>query len=115
MKLYYITLKVIDINLSKKLYECFGFNPILEKHGNGPEHYSIQIEGFVLEIYPSAITENVDFSSIRIGFQVSDISPFVDRLENFCKTFQLPFKFSSNLNRIEIKDFEKRTIEFIQN
>lgn len=36
----------------KTFLESFGLEFALEKHGKGPEHYSCEVDGKVLEIYP---------------------------------------------------------------
>ncbi|TGK83004.1 hypothetical protein EHQ19_08260 [Leptospira montravelensis] len=111
MIINYLTIKVLDINNSRELYESFGLILTLEKHGNGPEHYSIQFEKFILEIYPWNKSEKPNFNTIRLGFSVSNILDYLDKIESICMKFNLNFKFSPDLRTIEIKDFEDRTIE----
>jgi lactoylglutathione lyase len=41
-----------DIEVIKEFLESFGLTFVLEKHGNGPEHYACESGGKVLEIYP---------------------------------------------------------------
>ncbi|TGM62948.1 hypothetical protein EHQ94_01880 [Leptospira meyeri] len=114
MNINYLTIKVLDINKSKELYESFGLILVLEKHGNGPEHYSIQFENSILEIYPWNKIEIVDFNTIRLGFSVSNILEYFDKIESICKKFSLAFKYSQELKKIEIKDFENRTLEIFE-
>lgn len=114
MKLNYITLKVINLDSSKELYESFGFDLNLEKHGEGPEHYSFQIENIVFEIYPWQKNEKPDFNTVRIGLTVTDIVKYLEKIETICRKYNLSFQYSSNLKKIELKDFENRTIELME-
>jgi len=41
-----------DIEVMREFFENFGLSFVLEKHGDGPEHYACECEGKVLEIYP---------------------------------------------------------------
>ena len=45
-------LRVEDIEGMKVFLETFGLSFMPEKHGDGPDHYSCECEGKVLEIYP---------------------------------------------------------------
>lgn len=45
-------LAVDDIERMKAFLEQFGLVFVHEKHGDGPEHYSCERNGKVLEIYP---------------------------------------------------------------
>ncbi len=114
MKLNYLTIKVNNIDDSKELYESFGLNPIKEKHGNGPEHYSIELGNTILEIYPINNANSIEFNTIRIGFSVSNILELLDKTKKICKKFNLKFKYFNDLKKIEIKDFENRRIEIFE-
>lgn len=46
-------IKTDNIEAVKEFLEDFGLAFVLEKHGDGPEHYACETEGKVLEIYPS--------------------------------------------------------------
>jgi len=45
-------IKTDDIETLRDFFENLGLKFIVEKHGNGPEHYSCSHNGKVLEIYP---------------------------------------------------------------
>jgi len=40
------------IEAVRELLESFGLSFVSEKHGDGPDHYSCEIDGKVVEIYP---------------------------------------------------------------
>jgi hypothetical protein len=49
-------LRVDDIEKMRAFLEALGLTFVREKHGSGPEHYSCERNGRVLEIYPKAVT-----------------------------------------------------------
>lgn len=63
MKLNYLVLYCQDVNLSMLWYQKLGFTTTIEKHSNGPIHYSIQIGDLIVEFYPSKKKR----SSVRFG------------------------------------------------
>ncbi len=85
----YIAIYVNDIESSRKFYEELGFVCISEKHEIGPAHYSIDVDGFTLEIYPRG---KGNASSIRIG---------INRMKNI-----------SSLDNI-VNDPDGNVIEFV--
>ena len=46
-------IKTDDIEVMKEFLESFGLTFVLEKHGDGPEHYAAESGGKVIEIYPT--------------------------------------------------------------
>lgn len=66
-----------DIELNKKFYECLGFQFIKEKHGKGPIHYSTNINGLILEIYPMGKNPK---TRIRLGFQVKSLNTIKQKI-----------------------------------
>lgn len=70
-----INLIVLRAALPKTLaqfYEGLGCKFEREQHGNGPEHFSANLGGLVLEIYPRK-DDDPGTSSLRLGFIVSDL------------------------------------------
>ena len=66
MKLTLLVIRCRNLELSRLFYEGLDLKFIQEKHGKGPKHYSTEIDGVVLELYPDQdkyLTENV-----RLGF-----------------------------------------------
>jgi predicted enzyme related to lactoylglutathione lyase len=50
-------------------------------HGNGPMHYSADIDGLVFEIYPLLKNQAQADSSLRLGFQVKDLDKLLESLK----------------------------------
>ena len=47
-----------------------------EQHGNGPVHYSVELNGCIFEIYPGNPTTN-----IRLGFKVQNLDKALSSLD----------------------------------
>ena len=67
--LSYLVLYVSDIDKSFQFYSGLGFKLTNEKHGNGPDHYSIKMDHCIIELYPS---KNGKTSLVRIGIYIND-------------------------------------------
>jgi predicted enzyme related to lactoylglutathione lyase len=58
-------------------YSALGIEFRSEKHGDGPHHHSAEVNGTVIEVYPSASTATIERGStadVRLGFEVDDLS-----------------------------------------
>ena len=70
-----LVLRCREIEQSRQFYEKLGLKFIKEKHGSGPAHYSADVDGLVLELYPAKEHEQPD--NCRLGFCcafIADIS-----------------------------------------
>lgn len=64
----------------------FDAEPVAEKHGSGPEHFSITgTDGLVVELYPATSRPH---TTARLEFQGADIDAAVTRLRD--KAYALP-------------------------
>lgn len=75
-KLNLIVLKTEDKERLKDFYQTLGLQFVQEKHGDGPIHYSCEMQGLVLEIYPGKPSK-----SPMLGFNVDSIEKIVHALE----------------------------------
>ena len=72
-----IALKSVDIYRASGFYlMAFGMAFVLERHGDGPEHYSYTSNGVVLKLYPLAAGEE-STSATRIGLSVDSVDELV--------------------------------------
>lgn len=63
-----------------KFYNCtLNIEFVYHKHGNGPYHYSTEINGLTMEIYKSS-KNNKQNTSTRIGFKVVDLNDVLERV-----------------------------------
>lgn len=94
-----------------QFYTVLGMEFIYHQHGNGPFHYSAEIERFVFEIYPLLKSQSVADKSLRLGFTVEDLELVIKDLENKGYTIiKQPFH-SEWGNMAIISDLDGRKIE----
>ncbi len=106
MKLNLLVLRCKNIHTTKEFYEKLGLGFSLEKHGNGPEHYSSLDAGFVFELYPHK--SGVEFQDTRIGFEV-------EKLGDLLKTLSLAGKREEVTDIVYIfQDPDGRKVEVTQ-
>ena len=74
MRLTLLVLRCANVETTRRFYESLGLVFEREKHGSGPEHYSVVLDGTVLELYPGEATD-----SVRIGLQVPNVSDAATR------------------------------------
>ena len=63
-----VVLRCRDLEASRAFYELLELSFVEEKHGAGPKHYSCQLGGTVLELYPLT-TEGTP--GLRLGIEVT--------------------------------------------
>ena len=68
-------LRSADIERASRFYSAMGLVFIKHSPGNGPEHYTSCIDGFVFEIYP--LGKQPPTHGTRIGFSVDDVDSIV--------------------------------------
>jgi lactoylglutathione lyase len=113
MESIHLSLVVIQSsNLDRVLefYRAIGLNFVCEKHGNGPEHYSCDLDGVIFEIYP----RNPDLpcaETCRIGFRVDSIADTISRLHQIGAAANCTPKSSPWGCRAVVKDPDGRSVE----
>jgi catechol 2,3-dioxygenase-like lactoylglutathione lyase family enzyme len=70
-----VVLEYPDVPAAKRFYEALGLELRREEHGAGPEHWSCDLSGVVLEIYPGGAP-----AIGRIGFEVDDLAGAIARI-----------------------------------
>ena len=106
-----VVIRSRDINQAVRFYEILGL--VFEKHahGNGPEHYSSEINGMVFEIYPEQSAGAT--SSVRLGFQVENIEVAVKAIQGLGLTIVSPPKNSEWGRRAVVQDFDGHKVELL--
>ena len=69
-----LVLRCSDVELARVFYEVLGLQLVAEQHSGGPRHYSANLAGTLLELYPRA---DLDTRGLRIGFRVDNVSAAV--------------------------------------
>jgi lactoylglutathione lyase len=78
-RLNLLVLRCTDLERSREFYEALGLAFAAEQHGSGPNHYSANLGGLVLELYPSSQAA----TPIRIGVAVADVQAVVNAVRGF--------------------------------
>ena len=108
-----IVLKVQDIERTRQFYSQFGLIFLSEKHGNGPEHYSCNLNGLIFEIYPTLADLSNLTQNIRLGFYVENLSQLFTNITDIEKIISppqnTPFGF-----RAVIKNHDGHVIELTE-
>ena len=77
--LSYLVLRCADLELSRQFYEALGVQLLPEQHGSGLKHYSSDVGGVILELYPFG---GKPTSGLQIGFVVPDLGRVVEVLRS---------------------------------
>jgi catechol 2,3-dioxygenase-like lactoylglutathione lyase family enzyme len=107
LKLNLLVLRCENIEKSKLFYEKLGLLFQKEQHGNGPEHYSTQLDHTLIELYPLA--ENRCVENTRLGFSLdrNEIDGFLIR-----KEIKVTSQYQYNDKKvIVVEDPDRRKIE----
>lgn len=79
----HLVLRCADLERSRRFYEALGLDLSAEQHGKGSKHYSADIGGVVLELYPLA---GKPTSGLRLGLVVSDFERVIGALRSLGAT-----------------------------
>src|SRR4051812_28096337 len=66
-----VVIRCGDIDRSRTFYEGLGLRFAPEQHESGPRHYSCNIAGVILELYPRAERST---AGLRLGFRVDSLA-----------------------------------------
>lgn len=104
-----VVLRSTDVDRAAKFYAELGLSLTKHRHGNGPEHYSSEWNGFVFEIYPGASST----SATRIGFVIDDVDSIFGLL---VKVGAIPVAQPGDSEwgrRAVLRDFDGHTVELL--
>lgn len=114
MRLNLLVIRSADPEKLASFYGLLGFDFVHHRHGNGPLHYSAELAGVVLEVYPLLPAQDQPDAGLRIGFSVKDLEAclaplLMEEVEFVSKPCLSPWGF-----RCVIKDPEGRKIELVE-
>jgi lactoylglutathione lyase len=72
-----LVVRASDLERSRAFYSQLGLNLRPEKHGDGPLHYSCDLAGTVLELYPA---NQRPTGGLRLGLRLPSAASVLDRL-----------------------------------
>ena len=76
-----VVIKTPQLSALTRFYEQLGLAFVEEQHGKGPIHFSANVSGIVLEIYPLPNEILVD-TSTRLGFAVENLASVCESLRS---------------------------------
>ena len=100
-----------DIDRASNFYRRIGLLFTKHRHGNGPEHYTSCVDGFVFEIYP--LGKHPPTTSTRIGFSVDDVDSIVPMLIAISAELISPTADSEWGRRAVVKDLDGHIVELL--
>ena len=74
-----LVIRTGDIDRTVEFYGYIGIQFKEERHGDGPRHFAVDLNGIVFEIYPAKKPEDVDRTT-RLGFSVADLPTTLNSL-----------------------------------
>jgi lactoylglutathione lyase len=107
-----LVLRSPDIHRAAAFYRALGLLFIVERHGNGPEHYTSLVNGFVFEIYPLA-TGQTPTTGTRIGFSVDSVDELLPLVRDLGAEVVTEPHDSEWGRRAVVKDLDGHTVELV--
>lgn len=112
-RLNLLVLRSLNLSAAVGFYQLLGLRFGTEKHGSGPEHWSSQVEGLVLEIYPARSDADVDRTT-RLGFEVQELGQLESTLRSAGYRIAQEAKASPWGLRSVVVDPDGRSVELLQ-
>jgi len=78
-----VVIRSSNLEAALSFYGALGLSFVQEQHGSGPVHYSCDMGGVVLEIYPGqpgAAPEPKTAGSTMLGFSVASLDDILEKL-----------------------------------
>lgn len=107
-----LVLRSLDIHRAARFYQTLGLSFTLERHGDGPEHYSSDVKGFVFELYPLA-EGRPPTSGTRLGFRVESVDELVSLAQSIGAEVVVAPHDSEWGRRAVIRDLDGHTVELV--
>ena len=111
-----VVIRAANQEASLAFYRALGLTFVQEQHGSGPVHYSCNLGGLVLELYPSKVSPPLEQSTdtTMLGFKVTSLESTVVELQKLgIKPKSLP-KESTWGRWVNVVDPDGRTVQINQ-
>jgi lactoylglutathione lyase len=108
-----VVIRSPDIEMLSQFYSTLGLEFIKHAHGSGPEHYSAESAGIVLEIYPQADAAACT-TATRLGFKVDSLDSLLPLLAERGANIVSPAKDSPWGKRAVITDPVGHKVELVE-
>jgi len=107
-----LVLRSPDIHRAARFYQALGMLFTLEQHGDGPEHYSSSVNGYVFELYPLG-PNRAPTTSTRLGFSVDSVDELVPLVQATGAELVSPPYDSEWGRRAVVRDLDGHTVELV--
>ncbi|MGD1845869.1 MAG: VOC family protein [Salibacteraceae bacterium] len=111
MKVNLIVIRTDQPKALSEFYQALGMDFECHQHGNGPLHYSTEINGTVFEIYPLMKHQEEPDRSLRLGFALDHLDEKIEQLRSHGVEVVMGPKHSEWGYMAIIKDLDGRKIE----
>lgn len=108
-----VVIRVANQEASLAFYRALGLTFVQEQHNSGPVHYSCDLSGLVLELYPSKVSSPLEQSTdtTMLGFKVTSLESTLVELQKLgIKPKSLP-KASKWGRWVNVADPDGRTVQ----
>ncbi len=112
MRLNLLILRSANPEELTAFYMTLGLRFVHHRHGAGPYHYSAEMDGFVLEIYPLSKSQTRPDPFVRLGFSVVNLDELLRKVSPG-SILQVPLKSEWGY-RCVIRDPEGRRVELVE-
>ncbi|WP_437653234.1 VOC family protein [Sorangium sp. So ce1182] len=111
--LHLIVLRASDLERTARFYSGLGFSLASEKHGSGPQHYSCETGGVVLELYPAGKI-GAEPGAGMLGFSVKCLKAALSVVEaEGCSVLLHPGSSERGLRAV-VLDPDGRKLELVE-
>jgi predicted enzyme related to lactoylglutathione lyase len=112
-RLNLVVIRVADFERSASFYRSMQMPLTKERHGAGPDHYSVDLGGVVMELYPRR-SEAEATTQTRIGFVVDKLDEVLAASQASGGQLIAAAKDSPWGRRAIVKDPDGHTIELVE-
>lgn len=112
-RLNLVVLRSLEPKLMVEFYALLDIPLHEERHGTGPVHWAADLDGLVLEIYPTKTEDEVDRTT-RLGFEIENVAAVLPSLRSSGVKIVSEPKPSQWGLRAVIRDPDGRSVELVE-
>lgn len=110
-RVHLLVLRCADPQRSADFYGALGLHFVRERHEVGPTHFSAELGGFVLELYPThADSSRGDTSGVRLGLRLATSCDSVLQALSIGGTLVSPEQLCASDRDIVVRDPDGHTL-----
>lgn len=113
VRLSLLVLKTHQLERLCSFYQALGMALQPEQHGSGPLHYSAELNGLILELYPLPLDQAV-CRDVRLGFTVTNLNGLLASLEAIGTEVAAAPRSGPWGRRAIVRDPDGRAVELVE-